>query len=124
MKKIIAPDNLHRPFGYAHAIQIEKTLYISGQVPVDPETGEFKLGSFREQAKLTFDNVTTLLEAAGTSWENAVKVGVYLTDLKNFGEMNEVYEQYLAKPYPARTTIQVGLPPNVAIEVDCIAVVP
>jgi 2-iminobutanoate/2-iminopropanoate deaminase len=82
------------------------------------------LGSFREQAELTFANVGRVLEAAGTSWENVVRVGIYLTDLKNFAEMNDIYKQYVVEPYPARTTIQAVLAPNVAIEVDCIAVMP
>jgi 2-iminobutanoate/2-iminopropanoate deaminase len=73
---------------------------------------------------LTFDNVTALLEAAGTSWANVVKVGVFLADLDNFGKMNEVYRTYLTEPYPARTTVQAGLPGGMEIEVDCIALVP
>lgn len=101
-----------------------KMVFISGQGPVDPQTGEFKFGSFEEQAKLTFDNVTTLLQAAGTSWKNAVKVGVFLSDLNNFGKMNDIYKNYLTEPYPARTTVQAGLPPQMLIEVDCIAIVP
>ncbi len=99
-------------------------VFISGQGPVDPATGEFKFGSFAEQARLTFDNVTTLLAAAGTSWQHVVKTGVFLADLRHFGEMNEIYRQYLTEPYPARTTVQVVLPPQMLIEVDCIAVVP
>ena len=82
------------------------------------------LGSFEEPAKLTFNNVTTLLKAAGTSWKYVVRTGVFLADLRHFGEMNEIYKQYLTEPYPARTTVQVGLPPQMLIEVDCIALVP
>lgn len=110
---------------YSQAIVAEGSLvFVSGQGPVDPESGELDLGSFREQAELVFDNITTLLEAAGTSWEHAVRVGVFLANLEHFPEMNEIYERYLTKPYPARTTVQVGLPPEMLIEVDCIAVVP
>jgi len=110
---------------YSPAILAEgKMVFVSGQGPVDPETGEFRLGSFAEQAELVFDNVTALLEAAGTSWANAVKVGVFLADLAYFPEMNEIYGRYLTRPYPARTTVRAGLPPDMLIEVDCIAVVP
>jgi 2-iminobutanoate/2-iminopropanoate deaminase len=89
---------------------------------VDPRTGELRLGSFREQAELTFQNIGALLEAAGSSWAQVVKVTVFLADFNHFAEMNEVYKQYLSEPYPARTTVQAGLG-RMAIEVDCIAVI-
>lgn len=101
-----------------------KMLFVSGQGPVDPKSGEFILNDFRSQAKLTFDNLTTMLEAGGATWENVVKVSVFLADLKDFQAMNEVYEKFLTDPYPARTTVAAGLPPNMLIEVDCIAVLP
>ena len=97
--------------------------YIAGQGPLDPATGKIVEGGFREQATRVFDNLTILLEAAGTSWEHVTKVGVFLADLSDFAEMNEVYEQYVTKPYPARTTVGCQLP-NIMLEVDCIAVVP
>ena len=98
-------------------------VYVSGQGPVDPLTGELLLGSFREQAVRTFENIGVVLEAAGASWEDVVKVNAYLADMDNFAEFNEVYTQYLRTPYPARTTVQSDLN-QIAIEVDCIAVVP
>ena len=110
---------------YSQAIVAEGALvFVSGQGPVDPVTGEFRLGSIGEQAKLVFDNLATLLEAAGTSWTDVVRVGIFLADLSDFAEMNALYETYLTKPYPARTTVQAGLPAGMLIEVDCIAVVP
>jgi len=126
MRKLITSPKAAPPKGiYSPAILAEgPTLYVAGQVPVDPRTGEFVFGSFEEQAKMAFDNVTTLLEAAGTSWANVVRVGVYLADLANFGKMNEIYKTYLTEPHPARTTIQVVLPKGMEIEVDCIAIVP
>jgi 2-iminobutanoate/2-iminopropanoate deaminase len=126
MRKEIRTDQGAAPKGpYSQAIVAEgRTVYVSGQGPVDPETGAFRFGSFREQAELAFQNVATLLEAAGTSWANAVKVGIFLADLDNFPEMNEIYQQFLTPPYPARTTVRAGLPPQMAIEVDCIAVIP
>lgn len=126
MRKQVTSEKGAPPKGvYSPAIVASGPMvFVAGQVPVDPATGEFKLGSFEEQACLAFDNVTALLEAAGTSWKNVVKVGVFLSDLSNFGQMNEIYKGYLAEPYPARTTVQVVLPAGVLIEVDCIAVIP
>ena len=110
---------------YSQAIVADGPMaYVSGQGPVDPVTGEFRLGSIGEQAKLVFDNIATLLEEAGTSWADVVRVGIFLADLSDFAEMNALYETYLTKPYPARTTVQAGLPAGMLIEVDCIAVVP
>ena len=123
-KKVTAKTGAPPQGIYSPAIVARGTMvFISGQGPVD-ENGEFQFGSFEEQAKLTFDNVTKLLEAAGTSWANVVRTGVYLADLANFGKMNEIYQHYLTEPYPARTTVQAGLPPRMEIEVDCIALVP
>jgi 2-iminobutanoate/2-iminopropanoate deaminase len=126
MRRIITSDKGAPPIGpYSPAIMAGgPTLYVAGQGPVDPDSGEFRFGSFEEQAKLTFDNVSALLEAAGTSWAHVVRVGVFLADLDNFTEMNKIYEAYLTEPYPARTTVQVVLPAKMAIEVDCIAVIP
>lgn len=110
---------------YSPAILAEgKMVFVSGQGPVNPQTGELDLGSFAEQAKLVFDNISVLLEAAGASWANVVRVGVFLADLKYFAEMNAIYSGYLTAPFPARTTVSAGLPPGMLIEVDCIAVVP
>lgn len=126
MRQEIRTDNAPAPKGiYSQAIVAQgPTLYVSGQGPVDPASGEFRFGSFEEQAKLVFDNLTAILEAAGTSWANVVRVGVFLSDLSNFPAMNEIYQSYLTEPYPARTTVQAGLPPQMLIEVDCVAVVP
>jgi 2-iminobutanoate/2-iminopropanoate deaminase len=125
MRKQVFTEKGAKPQGpYSQAIIADgPQVYISGQGPVDPETGELRLGSFREQAELTFQNIGTLLEAAGTSWEYVVKVGAFLADRNNFDEFNEIYRQYLMAPYPARTTVQAGLG-QIAIEVDCIAIVP
>lgn len=99
------------------------TVYISAQGPYDPATGEARMASFAEQARQVFDNVSALLEAAGTSWEHAVKVTIFLADFADFAEMNEIYNTYVVEPYPARTTVhsQIG---QSAIAVDCIALVP
>ena len=126
MRKQIFTAKGAEPKGpYSQAIVADGPMvYVSGQGPVDPETGEFRFGSFREQAELTFQNISTLLEAAGTSWAHVLKVGIFLADLGNFAEMNKIYQRYVRDPYPARTTVQAGLPPRMAIEVDCIAAIP
>jgi 2-iminobutanoate/2-iminopropanoate deaminase len=125
MRKQVVSEKAAPPRGiYSPGIIARGTMaFISGQGPVNPETGDLELGNFAEQADLTFKNLTTLLEAAGTSWSQVVKVGVFLADLGNFGQMNEIYKEFLTKPYPARTTVEAGLPPGMLIEVDCIAVV-
>jgi 2-iminobutanoate/2-iminopropanoate deaminase len=99
------------------------TVYVSSQGPIDPATNQFSNGTFSEQAHLVFRNVGALLEAAGASWADAVKVTVFLADFGNFAAMNEVYLSYVKEPYPARTTVQapVGSSP---LAVDCIAVLP
>jgi len=126
MRKEVKSKDAAPPQGiYSPAISGRGAMvFISGQGPVDAASGELQLGTFSEQARMTFDNLTVLLKAAGTSWDQALKVGVYLADLKYFAEMNEIYAGYLNKPYPARTTVQAGLPPGMLIEVDCIALVP
>ena len=125
MREEVFTDKGAKPVGiYSQGIVASgKTVYISGQGPIDPATGQLVTGSFRDEAERVFQNLAILLEAAGTSWANVTKVGVFLADLSNFAEMNEVYQQYVTKPYPARTTVGAQLP-GIAIEVDCIAVVP
>lgn len=101
-----------------------RTLYVSGQGSFDPESNSFQPGDFREQAERTFRNIELILEAAGASWQNVVKINVYLANVLDFAEMNEVYRQFLPAPFPARTTVQAGLIGQMLIEVDCIAVLP
>jgi 2-iminobutanoate/2-iminopropanoate deaminase len=126
MRRQVTSPKAAPPRGiYSPAIVASGTMaFISGQGPVDPATGELRLGSFAEQAGLAFGNVGVLLEASGSSWAQAVKVGVFLADLGDFAEMNTIYKELLTQPYPARTTVQAVLPPGMLIEVDCIAMVP
>ena len=109
---------------YSQAIVLNGVAYIAGQGSYLRGTTTFKPGTFREQAELTFQNIGVLLVACGTAFAHVARVGVYLADLKDFAELNEVYKQYFKAPYPARTTVQVGLPANMLIEVDCIAGIP
>lgn len=125
MRKAIKTDKAAQPKGiYSQAIIAEgPQVFLSGQAAVDPETGEFKLGDFRQQVELTFQNIGAILEAAGTSWEHVIKMNVYLSDLNNFAEMNEIYKEHFKPPYPARTTCEVGLG-DLAVEIDCVAIIP
>lgn len=114
------PQGPYSPAIVAHGPMV----FVSGQGPVDPQTGKLECGTFRQQAELTFNNVTALLEAAGTSWAHVVRVGVFLADMNNFAELNEIYRQYVQEPFPARTTVQARLPaPMMQIEVECIALI-
>lgn len=125
MRRAIRSENAPNPRGpYSPAIVASgPTVYISSQGPIDPATNQPCGGTFSDQARQVFENVSALLAAAGSSWSNAVKVTVYLADFDNFAEMNAVYETYISEPYPARTTVrsQIG---TSAIAVDCIALVP
>lgn len=99
-------------------------LFISGQLPTDEATGAIGGGSFGEQAERVFNQIGALLAAAGSGWPHVVKLTVLLADLRDYAEFNAVSRRWLAQPFPARTTAQSALPPGVALEVDCIAVVP
>jgi 2-iminobutanoate/2-iminopropanoate deaminase len=126
MRKSIFTEKGAKPIGpYSQAIVADGPLvFVSGQGPIDPKTGTFNKDDVAAQAKQVFENITTLLEAAGTSWANVVRVGVFLSDMKYFAAMNEVYSTYVSAPYPARTTVQAQLPIGIDVEVDCIAAVP
>lgn len=108
---------------YAQAVRSGNTLYLSGQVPLDPATGTLVEGDIMIQANRIFDNIAAVCSAAGGSLDSLVRVGIYLTDLSAFAQVNEVMAQRLAEPYPARSTIGVAaLPLGAAIEMDAIAV--
>lgn len=107
---------------YSHAVWAGKRLYLSGQTPVDPATGELVQGEVSAQAEQCFRNLFAVLSAAELGPENVVKVNVYLTDMGNFAAMNEVYARQFEQPYPARTTVAVAaLPRGAAIEIEMIA---
>ena len=108
---------------YSPALITEgRQVYISGQGPIDPETGEFITGDFVIQAEQVFQNIGVLLDASGSSWSKVVKVNVYLADSSNFALMNDIYKKYIKEPYPARTTIPANLG-SLALIIDCIALV-
>jgi len=108
---------------YSQAVRSGDNLYLSGQVPLDPATGKLVDGDISAQARRVFDNLRAVLEAAGASFGDVVRVGIYLTDLKNFTAVNAVMAEYCKEPYPARSTIEVsGLPRGAEVEIDAVLV--
>lgn len=124
-RSIIRTPNAPQAIGpYSQAVRAGDTLYLSGQIPLDPATGEIVRGDIAAQARRVFENIKAVLEAGGASFADVVRVGVYLTDLNDFAAVNEAMKQYFAEPYPARSTIGVSaLPRGAAVEVDLVAVV-
>jgi len=108
---------------YSQAVRAGNTVYLSGQIPLDPKTMQLVAGDTRAQIRRVFDNLVAVAEAAGATLANAVKVNVYLTDLENFALVNEVMSEYFAEPYPARAAVGVAqLPRGAAVEVDAVLV--
>jgi reactive intermediate/imine deaminase len=108
---------------YSQAIRAGNTVYLSGQIPLDPDTAQLVTGDTRAEIKRVFDNLAAVAKAAGGTLDDAVKVNVYLTDLKNFALVNEVMTEYFKEPYPARAAIGVAqLPRGAAVEVDAVLV--
>ncbi|TAH52294.1 MAG: RidA family protein [Chloroflexota bacterium] len=122
-KQVIRTPNAPNPVGpYNQAIRAGNTLYVAGQGPIDPKTGQVVIGTIEEQATLTFENIKAILNAAGFSMNDVVKVTAYLTDLADFAKYNEIYKKYFTEPYPARATVGAQLLMHTFIEVECIAV--
>ena len=110
---------------YSHAATGDGTLFLSGQTPIDPATGLLTEGDVGAQTRRVFDNLSTVLQAAGGSLDDVVKVNVYLTSMSDFAAMNAVYADVFSKPFPARTTVAVaGLPLDARVEIECVAAVP
>ena len=124
MKKIVASPKAPAAVGtYSQAVVADNTIYASGQLPINPATGEFVPGGFKEQLTQVFTNLKNVLEEGGFKMSDAVKVTCYLQDLANFGALNEVYAKFFSEPYPARVAYQVAaLPKGAMVEVDIIAV--
>ena len=121
-KKIIKTEKAPLPIGpYSQGIKIGNFLFVSGQGAIDPKTGKKVHGGITEQTRQVFENIKNILEAANLGLENVVKVSVFLRDIKDFADMNEVYKEYFRSNYPARTTIQATPPGNFAVEIDVIA---
>ena len=121
-REIITAGNAPEPAGpYSHAVVAGGFVYVSGQGPVQPETGAMP-DSFEEQVRQTLNNLKSILEAAGSGLDHVVKVNAYITDLTRFSEFNEVYKEFFQDAPPARTTVATALL-GMLVEVDCVAVV-
>lgn len=108
---------------YSQAVEINGMLFISGQLPVDPTTGEFVEGGIKELTHRSLTNVQNILAEAGLTLNNVVKTTVFLADIADFAEMNEVYASFFQAPYPARSAMAVKtLPKGARVEIECIAV--
>ena len=126
MKQAIAAAGAPKAIGpYSSALRAGPLLFISGQVPFDPATGNLVGGDIQAQTRRVLQNVGALLEAGGLSFHAVVRTTVFLADMNDFAAMNDVYSRYIVDPAPARATVQVArLPRDVKIEVDAIAVLP
>jgi 2-iminobutanoate/2-iminopropanoate deaminase len=120
MRKTVMAENGPQPAGpYSHAVVSGGFVFVSGQGPVDPETGTMP-DAFPDQVRQTLENVRTILEAAESSLEDVVKVNAYVTDLTRFAEFNEVYKEFFRHSPPARTTVATALL-GILVEIDCVA---
>jgi 2-iminobutanoate/2-iminopropanoate deaminase len=125
MNEIISTEKAPGAIGpYSQAIKANGMLFCSGQIPIDPATGEFVEGGVSEQTEQVFKNLIAVLEAGGTNLNGVVKTSVFLADMSDFAAMNEVYGKYFDSNKPARATVQAArLPKDALVEIDCIAVV-
>lgn len=124
MKKVITSKQAPAPIGpYNQAILSGDTLYISGQIPINPENGELVTSSLEEETKCVMRNLEAILKEAGMTFKNVVKCSIFIRDINNFGRINEVYAQYFDEAWaPARETVQVAaLPKAVSVEISAIA---
>lgn len=125
-RKPIQTDRAPAAIGpYSQAIVHGNTVYVSGQIPLDPVTGEVVEGDISRLARQVLDNLSAVAEAAGTDLSRALKITVFLTDMGDFSAINEVFADYLSRPYPARAAVEVaGLPRGVAVEMDAVLALP
>lgn len=121
-KEIISTDNAPQAIGpYSQAVKTGNLIFISGQIPLDPKTGDIVDGTVEDQANQVLENIKSICEAAGHGLEDIVKITIFLTDLGNFATVNEVMKKYFKEPYPARATVEIsGLPLGVEVEIEAI----
>ena len=124
VKKIIQTDNAPKAIGtYSQAVQVGNTVYLSGQIPLSAKTGQLVEGDIQAQIKQVFENIKAVCIAAGGDLQDIVKVNVYLTDLKNFADVNTVMAEYIKQPYPARAAVEVSaLPKGAQVEIEAVMV--
>ncbi|HEX3987786.1 MAG TPA: RidA family protein [Verrucomicrobiae bacterium] len=122
-KTIVKPSQASAPGGpYSHGVRVGDLLFCAGQIPLVPESGHLMAGDIRAQTQRVLENIGIILQDQGLSFKNVVKTTVFLTNLADFASMNETYERFFVREFPARTTIQVAaLPRDAAIEIEAIA---
>lgn len=125
MKQIIKTTNAPAPIGpYSQAVQAGNFLFVSGQVAINPESGELNIGNIEEETHQVMRNLKAVLLEAGLTFDHVVKSTIFLSDMGTFAQVNEVYGQYFTSDFPARETVQVSvLPKNVNVEISVIAVI-
>jgi len=124
VKQAVSSADAPKAIGpYSPAVRAGQLVFISGQVPIDPSTGNLIDGDIAAQTRRALDNLGALLKAAGLSYANVVRTTVFLADMNDFSAMNQAYATYFSEPYPARSTVQVSrLPKDARVEIDVIAV--
>ena len=124
MKQAIETQQAPAAIGpYSQAIEAGGTIYVSGQLPINPATGQFAEGGIKELTRQSLTNMQHILQQAGCDMQHVVKTSVFLADMNDFAEMNKVYGEYFAQPFPARSAVQVAkLPKGAPLEIECIAV--
>ena len=121
MRKVIRSAETPHPRGpYSPAIVADGFVFVAGQGPINPKTNELELGDIKSETRRTLENVRAILEVAGSSLSEVVRVGVFLADIGDFDAMNEVYREFFREDPPARTTVGAHLP-KIKVEIDCIA---
>ena len=125
IKEIINSDKAPVPIGpYNQAVKAGNLLFVSGQIAIDPTTGEVIKGNIEEEATLVLHHLKSILEEAGSSLSKVLKTTIFITDMKTFATINEVYSRFFTAPFPARETVEVaGLPKGVRVEISVIALV-
>ena len=124
MRELVTAAGAPKAIGpYSPALKVGNMLFLSGSIPLDPVSGQLVPGGIVEQTTQVMENIKSLLDAAGASFSNIARTTVFMTDLGEFAQMNEIYAKYFTAPYPARSTVQVvKLPKDVRVEIDVIAV--
>ena len=123
--RITAPGAPAPQGPYSHAVKAGGFIYVSGQAALDPKTNKFVVGTVAEETRLTIENIKSILSGAGADLSHVIKCSVFLSDIRDFAEMNEVYNEYFGDAKPARTTVNAVLPgKGIKVEIDCVAYKP
>ena len=124
MKEIISTENAPGAIGpYSQAVKTGNMVFVSGQIPIDPATGQFVSEDVAEQTEQVFKNLRAVLEAAGSGLDKVIKTTVFLADMNDFAAMNEIYGKFFTSDHPARATVQAArLPRDARVEIECIAI--